>query len=173
MQMEFFDRKCNGLVESNIKWKFPLGKKIEDLSGKPLGLFTFVVILAWLMHKATQLCLSVLLRSYLPLRPRLREQKDIWQITFAICKTTALRIIIIERNGRVLAHCGAWSDSNIVWFNLGILCLLTFVLCLLSFCTGSSNATATRRTFTMKKRYEQSMCGFFHLAANYLRFCIW
>ena len=61
MQMEFFDRKCNGLVESNIKWKFPLGKKIEDLSGKPLGLFTFVVILAWLMHKATQLCLSVLL----------------------------------------------------------------------------------------------------------------
>ena len=32
--------------------------------------------------------------------------------------------------------------------------------------TGSSRATATRRTFAKQKRYEQSMCGFFPLAAN-------
>ena len=35
----------------------------------------------------------------------------------------------------------------------------------------SSKATVTRRTFTMQKWYELSMCGFFSQVANYLQFC--
>ena len=38
--------------------------------------------------------------------------------------------------------------------------------------TGSSKATATSRTFIKQKWCKLLMCGFFSLAANYLRFCI-